>query len=175
LGKTFDPPKPAERPPEPDATPSIGPDAKPTRKKKYYVMAVAAALMTTIGIGTFWVWGNQPLGGKLTGNESCMYWVEDHYEPISCNQQIPGAWVIALDSVKLNSFKKITRPDTITRRSIGVVWCIKIKGEYEYFTSNGFYPLDPKLVLKPLSAFIFKNHLQDRHPSTDPQVESRHF
>jgi len=46
-----------------------------------------------------------------------------------------------LDSKKLVHFKKITRKNTITLRSIGKVWYSKIKNKVELFTDTGYNPV----------------------------------
>lgn len=43
-----------------------------------------------------------------------MYWAGDHYEAIDCNKQVSGIQSIALDTMKLYHFKKITSPNTMT-------------------------------------------------------------
>jgi hypothetical protein len=43
---------------------------------------------------------------KLFPGKQCMYWAGDHYEAIDCNKQIFGVQSIALDTMKLNHFKK---------------------------------------------------------------------
>ncbi|HVU57190.1 MAG TPA: hypothetical protein VHD83_19145 [Puia sp.] len=119
---------------------------------------IAAVIMLALGIGIYRVWFKSPTI-VYTGPQGCMYWTGDHYEQVSCNQKVIGAMVIALDSERLNNFKKITLPDTITESSIGKIWCVKVNGNYEYYTSDGFHPIDQRLRLRRLSEFIFRNHI----------------
>jgi len=90
--------------------------------------------------------------------KSCMYWNGDRYEPIDCDRKIFERQVIALDTMMLNHFRLITKPDTMTMASIGKVWCVSIEGEYKCFTADGKYPLFPYKELKPLSLTILRKH-----------------
>lgn len=36
-----------------------------------------------------------------------MFWTDDHYQIVSCNQKIDGAVVYALDTLKKNSSKRL--------------------------------------------------------------------
>lgn len=94
-----------------------------------------------------------------TGPQACMFWDGDHYQQVSCNQKIDGALVIALDSEKVIHFRKITRPDTITERAIGRVWYVRYEKQYEFYTSGGFHPIDPRLRLLPITSFIIRRHI----------------
>jgi hypothetical protein len=88
----------------------------------------------------------------------CMYWTGDHYEKISCHSR-QDTLVIALDSLKLEQFRKINKPDTITFGSIGFVWYSKINNNYEYFTAGGYHPIERGKKLKPITPFIIRNHI----------------
>jgi hypothetical protein len=95
--------------------------------------------------------------------EKCMYWATDHYEPISCNEHSGDALVIAFDAERFHSFKKINRPDTITRKSIGHVWYAKInKEEVQFFTGGGFHPENPNLRLKPITDYMIRKYVTHR-------------
>ncbi len=121
------------------------------------IMLYALLLVGFIIAGYFLI--NRP-----SGDEKCMYWNADHYEPISCNKKPTDTTltVIALDKAKLQYFKKITRPDTLTAASIGKVWYAKINGEVEYYTSDGQHPLYPERRLLKLTATILNNHYNSR-------------
>lgn len=118
---------------------------------KKYQKESALALMA-LGIMTF-------LLMKIFPGKQCMYWAGDHYEAIDCNRQIFGVQSIALDTMKLNHFKKITQPDTMTTYSIGKVWYIKTDNpKPECFTADGTHPLYPGRDLRPLTLTILRNH-----------------
>lgn len=117
------------------------------------------------GMVVFLTWPYKPIKPPkypLTGNEACMYWDEDHYQPVSCNQKIENVQVIALDTAILKKAHKITRPDTITLNAIGSVWYVKYRGELEYYTDSGSHPLDPNLRLKPITAYMIRKYI---HPA----------
>ncbi|MGE7777783.1 hypothetical protein ACQKLP_23915 [Chitinophaga sp. NPDC101104] len=128
-----------------------------TKSKSAKRLAIAAILSLAMGTAATWWWKdtNQPL--DLNGG--CMYWKEDHYEPIACNEKIENARVIALDSVKLKNFRKITRPDTITIQSLGKVWYSKIDGKIEYFTADGEHPVNFERKLKLLSTYMLNKYI----------------
>jgi hypothetical protein len=94
-----------------------------------------------------------------TGQEQCMYWADDHYQPISCNQKIENTPIYALDSMKLAHLKLITNTDTIGKKAIGHVWYAKINGKVEFYTSDGFHPIYTARRLRPLSLYIYTKYL----------------
>ena len=94
-----------------------------------------------------------------------MYWVEDHYQQIPCNQKVQGAEVIPLDAEKLQYFKKINCPETIKKSEIEKYWYCKLKtGEVEFYTAEGFHPVDTKRRLKPLTEYMFEKYIMNRTP-----------
>jgi hypothetical protein len=116
---------------------------------------LAAVFMLSLIIGAGGIWWL--IGGNQSGG--CMYWHEDHYESIACNQKVPDARIIALDTMKLKNFRKLTRPDTITYLAIGKVWYSKIDGKIEYYTSAGEHPLVFDHRLKPISKYIIDKYI----------------
>ncbi|MGB8192994.1 MAG: hypothetical protein WCF67_13785 [Chitinophagaceae bacterium] len=122
------------------------------------VVTILILLAANVGAYTWWTSVQPPYP---TGNEKCMYWADDHYQPVSCTQKVKNSLVIALDSQKLNGFKRITTPDTITLNSIGNVWYTKVNGNIEYYTSEGFHPIDIRLRLKPITQFMINKYI---HP-----------
>lgn len=117
-------------------------------------LAAAVMLSLALGTGGMWWWKDKTGPG---GN--CMYWHEDHYEPVACNQKIPNARVIALDTMKLKNFRKITRPDTITYQALGKVWYSKINGKFEYYTYGGEHPVVFDHQLKPITIYIIDKYI----------------
>ncbi|MGF1925017.1 MAG: hypothetical protein ACQUHE_12630 [Bacteroidia bacterium] len=94
----------------------------------------------------------------FTGKEKYMYWLGDHYQPTN-NGYIKGVNVIPFDAKMVSDFKKITDPDTLTTRSIGKVWYVKLNNKLEYYTADGFHPGDSERTLKPLSKYMVDNHI----------------
>ncbi|WP_183567679.1 hypothetical protein [Mucilaginibacter sp. SP1R1] len=97
------------------------------------------------------------------GIQKCMFWTGDHYQPVSCNQNMDETPVYALDTQKTQRFKKITKPDTLTSRSIGHVWYSKIDGTVEFYTAAGFHPVHTERKLKPMTEFILNKYAK-RNP-----------
>ncbi|SHL14051.1 hypothetical protein SAMN05444266_102181 [Chitinophaga jiangningensis] len=134
-----------------------------TRKKglfkrksvKTFAITVMAALV--LGTGGLWSWN---IINQVPATGSCMYWKEDHYEPIGCDQKVSNARLIALDTVRLKNLRKITRPDTITYQAIGRVWYSKIAGKLEFYTAGGEHPVVYDRELKPVSAYIIDKYIR---------------
>ncbi|HEX7754072.1 MAG TPA: hypothetical protein VF421_01905 [Niabella sp.] len=126
---------------------------KPGFYFKKHRATLSAIIIVLAGILIYWIGINKGISG------ACMYWTGDHYQQIPCNQKVHGALVIALDSEKLVYFKKITRPDTITEADIGRVAYVKLDGQLEYYTYISTHPLYAYRILKPLSKFIYENHI----------------
>jgi hypothetical protein len=128
-------------------------------KRKISKVVIAGILLVVIGAGRYW-WKNvaQPQS-IIPGNGACMYWAEDHFQQIPCNQKIPNAIVVALDTVKVKNFKKITRPDTITHKAKGNVWYSKINKKLEFFTADGEHPEVIGRRLKPITDYIINKYI----------------
>jgi hypothetical protein len=150
--------KPTEDPVQvaPEEAPASTRYPKPLRSFGRRKVVIAAIILAALVIGIPWIWPGKSF--VLIGPQGCMYWTGDHYQQVRCDQKIDGVQVIALDSAKLISFTKITRPDTITSSSIGKVWYVRFNGNYEYYTSGGFHPIDQRLRLKPLTDYILFTH-----------------
>ncbi|NQX43098.1 hypothetical protein SAMN05421820_1153 [Pedobacter steynii] len=103
---------------------------------------------------------------KIPQKEQCMYWSGDRYKAIDCDQKPFDAQSIALDTFKLNHFKRITRPDTMTAYSVGRVWCVQIGEIPDCFTTDGNHPLHPERELKRLSLTILRKHFGTKLPDS---------
>jgi len=88
----------------------------------------------------------------------CMYWNEDHYQKVFCNDENITGKPIPLDKELLENFRKITFPDTITLKSEGKLWYSKSDGKLEYFTRPGKHPTNNK-PLRKISDYIIKTHI----------------
>jgi hypothetical protein len=131
--------------------------------------AIAVAIILAVFVfGGYSLRNNKSAILIPTGPQSCMFWAGDQYQQISCTQHHGDALIVAFDSVKLNDFKKITNPDTITIAAKGSVWYVKYRGEYEFYTSDGVHPIDPQLRLKPITAYILAHHV---HPNLQSGVD----
>ena len=103
---------------------------------------------------------------KMPPKKQCMYWSGDRYEAVDCNRQLFGAQPIALDTFKLNHFKRITQPDTMTAYSIGKVWYAKIGAVPECFTTDGNHPVHPGKELKKLTLAILREYFGTKLPDS---------
>jgi len=88
----------------------------------------------------------------------CMYWAGDHYQPVACDEKIYQTPIIALDTMKVAHFKKINCPDTITMNSLGKVWYLKIKNKPEFYTSDGYHPIEHTRMLKQLTPYMVRKY-----------------
>jgi hypothetical protein len=131
-----------------------------TKKEKRRRIIFVITITIALGMTVYWPLSNKSHAPIVIGHQACMFWNEDHYEPISC-QPNGETVVIALDSEKLVHFRKITRPDTITANSIRSVWYVHYRKTYEFYTDSGYHPIDPQLRLLPITDYIIRNHI---HP-----------
>ncbi len=141
---------------------AIAPPAKTKITSKIIAAAVVLAILAPViylsikpdpGRG-------KPQGAALTGHDSCMYWAGDHYQQISCSQKLGDTLIVALDSMKLNHFKKITQPDTITKNAIGYVWYVKINGSLELYTADGNHPVHQEYRLRPITLYMINKYIK---------------
>lgn len=91
---------------------------------------------------------------KLTLKQ-CMYWNGREYIPEHCNDTREG--LVAIDMKKVDHFKKITRPDTIT--STRNIWYSKHQNNIEFFTADGINPENGK-DLRPLTVYMLEKYSQ---------------
>lgn len=94
--------------------------------------------------------------------QKCMYWDGQRYEVVFCDGSRGNEMTIPFDPVKQLHFKMITRYDTLTEYSVGKVWYVKRKGQFEFYTSNGLHPTNPDLTLKPLTDFILNTAVRQK-------------
>ncbi|WP_461790659.1 hypothetical protein [Pedobacter sp.] len=91
--------------------------------------------------------------------KQCMYWKDDHYVAIACDAKLSEETEkIALDTFLVANFRKITKPDTITERSIGKIWYLKHDKKFDYFTVKGVHPVHGRRLSR-LSDRIYKNEI----------------
>ncbi|QXV67541.1 hypothetical protein INP83_10795 [Mucilaginibacter sp. 21P] len=123
-------------------------------KKKEFFIASAAFVVLTAGIWlTYRSW------------QQCMYWNGSEYQVASCNIETPGHTLYAMDERKLSRFKKVLRPDTVTKASVGKLWYFKVNHRLELFTDSGMHPVWTNRRLKPLS-----HYMQSRYLTGDTSV-----
>ncbi|MGN7987571.1 hypothetical protein ACTJKC_09530 [Pedobacter sp. 22226] len=149
------PHKPKPIPPRPDVPEEL---IQLPRFSTRYIIATCILLLF-IGTTSFVAWENSAtVIRNPTTDEKCMYWDDDHYEPVNCNAQINGVTIIPLDLKKLQHQRKINLPDTLTTYSLGKVWYKGFVKDHEFFTDSGAYPQDIQRVLKPLTNTILTKY-----------------
>jgi hypothetical protein len=122
-------------------------------------------LIVAVCLGvTYAIWRQERNNQFVPGNANtgCMYWAGEHYEAMPCNEEQKGRLKLPMDPVKMKNFKRIIAEDTITEKSIGNVYYIRIDGRIEYYTTGGNHPVDVTRPLKPLSAYMFEKYLRKR-------------
>lgn len=122
-------------------------------------ITISCILLLFIGSSSFVAWENSTISVRMPkADEKCMYWNEDHYEPVKCNAQIANATITPLDLKKLQRQRKINLSDTLTSYSLGKVWYKGFVKDHEFFTDSGAYPQDIQRVLKPLTNTILTKY-----------------
>jgi len=133
--------------------------SKDRRVKKLTIIITITIALASIIVYRFLQQPARTFPSIPPGTQACMFWADDHYQPVSCNQKLGDTVVIALDSEKLAHFRKIDRPDTITEAAKGHVWYCRYRGSYEFYTDSGYHPLDPNLRLRPITSYIITRHV----------------
>ncbi|HEV7330439.1 MAG TPA: hypothetical protein VGN63_05310 [Flavisolibacter sp.] len=125
-------------------------------------VTMATLLVTAILLTGFIAWQQNRMQqlAFLNASYGCMYWTGDHYEETPCQEERKDRLKFPMDLQKMKNFKRILREDTITERSIGNIYYIKINGNIEYYTSGGKHPVDVTRTLHKLSAYMFNKYLR---------------
>ncbi|MGJ7031078.1 hypothetical protein [Niabella hirudinis] len=146
---------------EQDTAESPEPPKPVAAKPRFNLKPAGAVIVAALaGIAIYWLVKTKeaPIPMRL-GMEACMYWTGDCYRQVPCNQKRGDTLIVALDPEKLKHFRKITRPDTITKNAKGRVWYLKINGAIEFYTGGGYHPVDPRLRLKPVTDYIIRKYI----------------
>jgi hypothetical protein len=98
----------------------------------------------------------------IGSKQKYMHWTGDRYELVSYATLLGDPSVIPYDPIKLAHFRMITRYDTLTAYSLGKVWYVKRKDEYEFYTSDGVHPENPDLKLKPLNDYMLNTVVRQK-------------
>lgn len=100
--------------------------------------------------------------GLQPSSNQCMYWDENKFIPVSCDEKRGTNLILAMDPFVLEKFQKITEIDTISNRSIGKVYYAKQNGVVEFFTAPGFHPENQKTQLRPMSKYMWEKYIKNR-------------
>ena len=120
--------------------------------------------LLVLGLTAWWLKSNKSANAlrllPLTGKEQCMFWDNDHYQPLNCAQPLPDTLTsYALISEKVRRFKKVMNWDTVTERSVGILYYSKVQGKIELFTDSGYHPVERKRRLLLFSDWIWRHHV----------------
>lgn len=156
---------------QPHPVPKPVPIEKDQKKNRRRIIIIFLIVATCLG-GGYFIWQKEqskhvPLGIL---NTACMYWKDDHYEEIPCNDERKSIFKLPMDAEKMRNFKRITQEDTITEKSIGKVYYFKMDNKREYYTTSGHHPVYVTRNLKPLSRFIFDTYLRKPEIATKDSV-----
>jgi len=133
------------------------------QRKRYQVMVAIGLALLLLGIAGWWYKdrsSGKPNVYMSSGPQFCMFWAGDHYQGINCNQKLGDTLVIAMDSVKLIGFRKVTEMDTVTEQSIGHLWYARPDGVLELYTADGNHPEKPYLRLRPLTLYMYNKYIR---------------
>lgn len=131
------------------------------RKKATIVALIVIVIAITSGLASLLFSNKKSTTPFLnfTGQEKYMYWLGDHYQPTN-NARIKGVNIFPFNAKLVSDFRKITDQDTLTTRSVGKVWYVKINNKPEFYTTSGFHPGDTRRILKPLTKYILEKYTQ---------------
>ena len=119
------------------------------------IVAIAGALGISLNKSRI----NNTLSAFSNGEKQCMYWSGEQFVEADCLNKLPNVDFIALERTKLDYFKKINRPDTLTERHVNKVWYLKTNNTLELFTMEGNHPEHPEKRLRPLSKYMYDQYV----------------
>jgi hypothetical protein len=129
---------------------------KPLARRK--MVLIAGVLLMVIALTSYFVI-DRSSPNVITGHEGCMFWQDNHYQPIDCSKKFLRPQLHPINYKLVNKFRKITLPDTLTMRSVGKVWYAKFRGRIEFYTQGGAHPVDTNKRLLPMSDHILKKYI----------------
>ena len=145
-----------------------------TRKKRKGIMLIASLFLAITVGGAFMIRQDRKAKEAFLEKKGigCMYWAEDHYEKVPCNEELADRLILPLNTKKLQDFKRITKTDTITEWSIGKLYYIKRNKVIELYTTAGNHPVETTRTLRKLSSYMFnkyfsKTQTADKKPESD--------
>ncbi len=155
--------------PEPgnESTESVQPPpergvAQESDKKKKRRVAALLLLFLLLGLSGFYIIRQAGKYSDMSFGSSpgeCMYWAGDRYVRTPCTNPSFDQLQLNFNKDVVEKFKRITRRDTISEKSIGVVHYIKIDGGIEFFTTAGRHPVQINRSLKPMTKHIYQTHV----------------
>lgn len=90
-------------------------------------------------------------------DKNCMYWDQNEYKLIDCEDKDPTRNLIPKDTVQMKYFRRITRKDTLSvENALGRTWYSKYNGNVEFFTMDGVDPDNGRELRKSTPFIIYK-------------------
>lgn len=132
-------------------TQSEPPASKPNQKRIRIIAIVIVAVLSVTGLFV------------LTSYEAkhYMYWDGQKFIATSFKEEYSGIDLVPLNKHKLNNFRKIMRPDTLSQDDEKKVWYSKIDKHVEFFTMPGFHPVKKDRSLKAATKEILDKYAGD--------------
>lgn len=137
--------------------PSPGQNLMTGRRKIFIILIVLITGAIALALNKTQV--NSSLSFFSNNENQCMYWSGDQFIQADCVNKIPNVELIALERAKLDHFRKINRPDTLTESHINKVWYLKTGNKLELFTMEGNHPEQFKKRLHPLSNYMYNKYV----------------
>lgn len=88
-----------------------------------------------------------------------MTWNGFKYQMVNKDEVKPGVLNFIIDDRQLNQQQWISCADSISRKHVGKIWYIRNNNLVELFTSDGYYPPEPKRKLHILTDRIYNNFI----------------
>lgn len=143
------------------------------REKRKRIMVVASLFLAITLGGAFIIRQDRDARKAFLEKAGigCMYWADDHYEKVPCNEEQRDRLVLPLNAKKLQDFKRITKTDTITEWSIGKLYYIKRNKVIELYTAAGNHPVETTRTLRKLSSYMYNKYFS-KTQTADKKLES---
>lgn len=127
------------------------------RRKIFIILFVLISGVIALALNKTRV--NSSLSFLSESDRQCMYWSGEQFIEADCLSKLPNVELIALERSKLDHFRKIKRPDTLTENHINKVWYFKTGNKLELFTMEGKHPEQFKKRLRPLSRYMYEKYV----------------
>lgn len=123
-------------------------------KNNFRKKIVGTGIIVAISVGSYF-------GISAYNQPQCMYWKENHYEAVHCDEILhPSVSVIPISEETLEHFHKLEVSDTTTFFEAGkpIVWYSKVEGEIEFYSAPGNHPLTGN-QLNPVTHYIVNKYV----------------
>lgn len=91
----------------------------------------------------------------------CAYWNGEQFISVDCSEANVNHEIIHIKDKAILSIKKITQPDTLTKKDTYKVWYSKTNHKIEFFTAPGYHPIYREKPLKPATSYIIEKYSID--------------